>query len=55
MVASVGYLTHELTTPETHGTILGADGNDFLYDWGYLSLKFSRGSAAWIQKYQKLL
>jgi hypothetical protein len=55
MVASVGYLTHELTTPETHGTILGADGNDFLYDCGYLSLKFSWGSAAWIQKYQKLL
>jgi hypothetical protein len=55
LLVSVGYLTHELTTPETHGTTLGADGNDFLYDWGYLSLKFSRGSAAWIHKYQKLL
>jgi len=34
-------LTHELTTPETHGTTTGADGYEFRYDSGYLSLKFS--------------
>jgi len=44
-----GYWTHELVIPETHGTITGAEGCEFRYHSGYLSLKFSRGFSAWIK------
>lgn len=35
-----------VTTPETHGTMVGAFGWLFLYDSEYLSLKFSFGCSA---------
>jgi hypothetical protein len=44
-----GYLSQALITPEAHGTITGADGREFLYHSGYLSLKFSFGFSACIQ------
>lgn len=46
----VGYSGHKLTTPETHGTTIGAARYEFWYDSGYLSLKFSWGLSSCIQK-----
>lgn len=48
MPPRVGKSNHALTTPETQGTTKGAVGCEFLYDSGYLSLKFSLGFSACI-------
>lgn len=45
-IPSVNFLSQAPTTPETHGTITGADGCEFRYHSGYLSLKFSFGFSA---------
>ena len=39
---------YALTMPDTHGTMTGAIGWEFLYDSGYLSLKFTFGFSACI-------
>jgi len=49
------YLSQAATTPEAHGTITGADGCEFRYHSGYLSLKFSFGFSAWIQNTNKCI
>lgn len=45
----VGYLSYAPTTPAAHGTITGAEGCEFRYHSGYLSLKFNLGFSSWIQ------
>jgi len=45
-------LAHVLTIPEAHGTINGADGREFRYHSGYVSLKFSLGFSACVQNTQ---
>lgn len=45
------YLSQAATTPEAHGTITGADGCEFRYHSGYLSLKFSFGFSAYLSQH----